>query len=189
MADSTSDEISVTLCDWHGRLVWTSHSAPTLEIGQPLWDAVRDEYTEKVKSAVSRVVATSEFQRCEATTSKGKCYHAWLWPLNSPDLAVCILAICVPPELSLLTARERECLQWLGNGFSAAAIAGRLDLSVSTVHTHLKRAREKLQLTGIESLIGFAAKYCHTSRQGAHESPHADLKEGRASRRPRRRRS
>jgi hypothetical protein len=58
-------------------------------------------------------------------------------------------------------------MQWLGEGHSAATIAARLDVSISTVHTHLKRAREKLRLPGVESLIGFAARYCVADRESA----------------------
>lgn len=44
-------------------------------------------------------------------------------------------------------------------GFDTQQIAARLDVSLSTVHTHLRRAREKLKLPSVEALISFAARY------------------------------
>jgi two-component system nitrate/nitrite response regulator NarL len=64
-------------------------------------------------------------------------------------------------ELSLLTARESECLELLAQGVDSREMARELDVSLSTVHTHLKHAREKLGLPNVESLISFAARYCY----------------------------
>ena len=76
-------------------------------------------------------------------------------------MAACILTKRIPTELRLLTVRESECLELLAQGFDTHEIGKELDVSLSTVHTHLKRAREKLGLSDIESLISFAARYCY----------------------------
>jgi DNA-binding CsgD family transcriptional regulator len=63
--------------------------------------------------------------------------------------------------LNRLTGRECECLELLAQGIDTRDIATQLDVSLSTVHTHLKRAREKLGLPNVESLISFGARYCY----------------------------
>ena len=57
--------------------------------------------------------------------------------------------------------REVECLELLAQGIETREIAERLEVSLSTVHTHMKRAREKLGLPGVEALISFASRYCY----------------------------
>ena len=48
------------------------------------------------------------------------------------------------PEASPLTSRERQVLQWLGNGKSDRDIALILAISPRTVHKHLQRIYDKL---------------------------------------------
>jgi DNA-binding NarL/FixJ family response regulator len=43
-----------------------------------------------------------------------------------------------------LSEREREVLQWLSKGFSYKEIAAKLNISVETVRTHLRKVYEKL---------------------------------------------
>ena len=49
-----------------------------------------------------------------------------------------------PKALAQLTAREREVLVLIANGFSNAEIAGRLSMSVPTAKTHVSRILAKL---------------------------------------------
>jgi DNA-binding NarL/FixJ family response regulator len=58
----------------------------------------------------------------------------------------------------LLSDREREVLQMIGEGNSNKEIAGRLFLSVLTVETHRKRILEKLGLHGTADLILYAVR-------------------------------
>ncbi|HEV3198992.1 MAG TPA: response regulator transcription factor [Bryobacteraceae bacterium] len=58
----------------------------------------------------------------------------------------------------LLTEREREILQRIGEGHSNKEIAGRLCLSVHTVETHRKNILEKLNLHGPADLILYAVR-------------------------------
>jgi DNA-binding CsgD family transcriptional regulator len=82
-----------------------------------------------------------------------------MWPLDDPDIALCILAARIPNELALLTERETACLRCLARGLSTRDICKELDIGLTTVHTHLRRSREKLGLTNGDALIGFAARY------------------------------
>jgi DNA-binding CsgD family transcriptional regulator len=95
----------------------------------------------------------------EAENLSQEHFRLWLWPLNDPDIAVCVLALRIPRELSLLTDRETACLRCLARGLSTRDIAKELNIGLTTVHTHLRRSREKLGLTTGEALVAFAARY------------------------------
>jgi DNA-binding CsgD family transcriptional regulator len=82
-----------------------------------------------------------------------------MWPLLDPERAVCVLAMRIPSELALLTKRKAGCLRYLSQGCSTREIADRLQIGLTTVHTHLRRSREKLGLASGEALIGFAARH------------------------------
>jgi len=58
----------------------------------------------------------------------------------------------------LLTEREREVLQMIGEGNSNKEIAGRLNLSLLTVETHRKRIVDKLGIHGAADLILYAVR-------------------------------
>ena len=48
------------------------------------------------------------------------------------------------PPAPALTARERQCMEFVASGLSDAQIAERLGISWSTAHFHVERARRKL---------------------------------------------
>jgi DNA-binding CsgD family transcriptional regulator len=77
-----------------------------------------------------------------------------------PDAAVCILAVRIPVEMALLTPREQECLKYLSRGLTVNELAGEMDVSASTIHTLMRRARLKLKLKSMEQLVSFAARFC-----------------------------
>jgi DNA-binding NarL/FixJ family response regulator len=58
----------------------------------------------------------------------------------------------------LLTSREREILQLLGEGKASKDIAARLDLSLHTVETHRSNMLEKLNLHSTAELILYAVR-------------------------------
>jgi DNA-binding CsgD family transcriptional regulator len=169
MSGATREATVVVLLDWQGRLVWSSSERPRRNPGGFAGEYVRDEDREMVAAAVQEVVAHRRNQDLQVVGESGDHYRVWLWPLDSPDVAVCALCIHVPDELALLTNREQDCLKLLAHGMSAGAIADKLQIAVSTVHTHFKRAREKLKLPTLEALISFAARYSDTFPQGPHD--------------------
>ena len=63
---------------------------------------------------------------------------------------------------------KRACLRCLAQGKSTRDIAKELDIGLTTVHTHLRRSREKLGLTSAEALIGFAAQILSTCPRRKH---------------------
>jgi DNA-binding CsgD family transcriptional regulator len=151
----------VMLCDWRGRCIWTSEQILPVDIGDPVWKNLTIESQEQTKVCIGRVIAARDVQQLEVVDQQGNQYRGWLWPLDSPEVAVCILGLCVPRNLKQLTDSERACLELLAQGTSTRAIADRLGVSVSTIHTHFRHAREKLGLPSLEALISFAARYCY----------------------------
>ena len=58
-----------------------------------------------------------------------------------------------------LTPREREILEFIGKGLSAAEVAFELERSVKTVEAHKANLREKLGLHSNQRLLQFAARW------------------------------
>jgi len=161
MTAAILDSVFVLLTDWRGHVVWTSATVTEAKIGSFSWVNLTAESQERSKAAHSKVASLREIQALRVENLQGKFFQCWLWPLDSPEIAVCVLGREVPAELSQLSDREVECLELLAQGIETKEIAEKLDVSLSTVHTHLKRSREKLDLPGVEALIAFAARYCY----------------------------
>lgn len=160
MPDRTDVTPIVTICDATGVLIWTSDPQGTDQLGSPVWDYFASQDRELVKDRISRAAFLREPQEIDVDSDQDQRHHVWIWPLMKDNMGVCLTAVRIPDEIRLLTAREIECLQRLGAGRSSSEIAAEFELSLSTVHTHLRRAREKLSLATIEQLIAFAARHC-----------------------------
>lgn len=160
----------VTLCDSRGRMIWTNHPSPEYKPGVPIWDYAVLENRELVKDQIARTLFLNEPQEFEASSDRGERYHVWVWPMNLPELGVAIVGLQMPDDVKLLTVRERECLEMLAEGHSTAEISKAFDVSISTVHTYLKRSREKLRLSSLEQLIAFASRYLPQSPHPPRES-------------------
>ena len=63
-----------------------------------------------------------------------------------------------PPDLPVLTAREREVTQLLAEGKSSKEVASLLNLSTKTVETHRSNIMRKLSLHSIRDLVVYAIK-------------------------------
>jgi DNA-binding NarL/FixJ family response regulator len=61
--------------------------------------------------------------------------------------------------ISVLTDREVEVLQLIGQGRSSREIAGDLNLSVKTVESHRLHMKEKLRLKSAAELLRFAVDW------------------------------
>jgi DNA-binding CsgD family transcriptional regulator len=157
--DATLEDTFVVLCDWHGRIAWRSVGSERLQIGDPVWKNLTAKSKEKVRTAVASVASLRENCMLDVENDRNEVCRVWMWPLTDPEIAICILGIFIPRELVLLTEREKGCLRYLAQGLTTRDIAKELDIGLTTVHTHLRRSREKLGLTTAEALIGFAARY------------------------------
>ena len=157
----TPNHTFVLICDWQGRLVWSSESAIHSRSGDHAWQLIADEDVERAKSVFARTATLRENQTIEVRDRDDQFLRMWLWPHDPPESAICILCLRIPPELTELTSREKECLTLLAQGLSTKLIAAELDIGISTVHTYLKRMRKKLNLPRVEALISFAARFCY----------------------------
>src|SRR5262249_7139566 len=196
-SDMTLEGTYVLLCDWHGKVVWKSSVGDRIAIGEEVWKHGTKKSIERMRTALASVVALREECVIEVESDRGDHFRFWMWPLSEPEIAVCMLALRIPGELALLTDRERACLRCLAQGMSTRDIADELSIGLTTVHTHLRRSREKLGSVSAEALIGLAARYFFESpprgsqerakgsgrsRQGAERRPpHPDPRTSRAS--------
>jgi len=160
MYEGQQQNAHVLICDWEGRLQWTSRQKLYKVLGDLAWNYVVEKDREKYRVAFSRTATLKEHQQIEVDCKYGDRYRAWLWPLQWPKTAVCILVTRIPEEIASLTPRELDCLRELAVGLSAGEIADKLDVSVSTIHTLMRRARKKLHLQSLEELVSFSARYC-----------------------------
>jgi DNA-binding NarL/FixJ family response regulator len=69
-----------------------------------------------------------------------------------------------PEARPVLSDRERQILNFLGQGQASKHIANQLDLSVRTVESHRQSIRRKLNLAGQAELIKYAVE--HADRPG-----------------------
>jgi DNA-binding NarL/FixJ family response regulator len=62
------------------------------------------------------------------------------------------------PIPSVLTAREREIMQLLAEGFGTKAVASRLKISVKTAETHRANLMRKLEIHSMSELVRYAIR-------------------------------
>ena len=82
-------------------------------------------------------------------------------PLNSRIARMVLTAfshLAPKEESEKLTAREREILELLSQGYAKKQVAGELKLSYYTVDTHVKNIYEKLQVHNLAGAINKAAR-------------------------------
>src|SRR5262245_19265621 len=103
--DVTSIDTYVLLCDWHGRIVWKSGTGDRAQIGEEIWKHAANRSKESLSAAVARVVTLRENCSLDIEGERNEHFRLWMWPLNDPDIAVCILARLIPNEIALLTDR------------------------------------------------------------------------------------
>jgi DNA-binding CsgD family transcriptional regulator len=176
MSGGISDGIFVILCDWHGHCIWKSNENLRVKVGEFVWQHLTPESQEKLKPLVANVVALREQCQTEVQADNGHLLQAWLWPLNSPEVAVCVLTMRIPGELARLTERERDCLVLLAQGLETSLIAHQMEISMSMVHTLVRRAREKLGLSTVDALRSFAARFSYPANMPLNEATSTDPK-------------
>lgn len=153
----------VILCDWLGKCSWVSSANYAVVKGEFIWDHLVGESQEELKVMLALAVVYGESRQVEIVAKLGGRFRCQLSSMALSDRAVCMLAFAIPAEISRITLRERGCLELLAQGIQTKRIAIELDVSVSTVQTHLNRSRKKLDLATSEALASYAARYFYPS--------------------------
>ena len=77
--------------------------------------------------------------------------------LSDKDAHTLLNSLIDPPKAPVdLSAREREVLTYLVHGYSLAAIADTLHISIKTVSTYKSRLMQKLGCTTKSELVDYA---------------------------------
>ena len=87
--------------------------------------------------------------------------HAYLSPsITAPVIADCLARSAKDSRspLASLTAREREVLQLIAQGYSTQEIGRQLYVSIKTVATHRKKVMVKLNVGSVAALTKFAMR-------------------------------
>lgn len=151
----------VAICDWNGIVKWRSNNTIKTQVGDQGWSNMIPGDAEAFKNAFARTASLHERHMLEIESLNGLRYRIWMWPVGNPDLAVCTFNLLIPVEIGLLTDRERQFMELLAKGNQLKQIASRLDVSINTVHAHLRNVRTKLGLKAPNEVVSFAARFFH----------------------------
>ena len=156
----------MAICDWNGIVKWLSNHTIKTRVGDLGWSNMIDDDAERFKAAFARAATLHENACLEIASLNGLRYRIWMWSIGNPELAVCTFNLLVPSEIELLTKRERELMQNLATGSTIKQISGVLDVSVNTLHAHIRNIKTKLSLSGSGEVASFAAKFFHHDVNG-----------------------
>jgi DNA-binding CsgD family transcriptional regulator len=151
----------VAICDWTGIVKWLSNHTIKTQVGDLGWINMIPGDAERFKQAFARTATLHERHIVEIASLDGLRYRIWMWSIGNPDLAVCTFNLMIPTEVNLLTDREREFLTFLAQGLAVKEIALKLDVSINTVHAHMRNVKAKLSLGSPNEVIAFAARFFH----------------------------
>lgn len=151
----------VAICDWNGTVKWLSNDTIKTQVGDLGWSNMPPADAERFKEAFARTATLHERHIVEIASLNGLRYRIWMWSIGNPDLAVCTFNLMIPTEVEQLTDRERSFLELLAQGLSMKELACKLDVSINTVHAHMRNVKAKLSLGSPNEVIAFAARFFH----------------------------
>jgi two-component system, NarL family, response regulator NreC len=112
-----------------------------------------------IKAFVLKESAEGELLTALAAVASGRTYFSTkVSGLLATSPAVRMREEGLPDSLDLLTGREREVLQLVGEGKANKEIAALLNVSVTTVETHRANMLQKLDLHSTAELILYAVR-------------------------------
>ncbi len=151
----------VAICDWKGIVKWLSNDSIKTKVGDLGWTNMIPVDAERFKEAFARTATLHERHTIEIESRNGLRYRIWMWPIGNPDLAVCTFNLLIPEQISKLTDRERNFMQLLSQGKSAKQVASEMDVSINTIHAHIRNVKSKLELESTNEVASFAARFFH----------------------------
>jgi DNA-binding CsgD family transcriptional regulator len=161
--------LHVCLLDWECRYTYLSSVAPGFSeedfLGKRPWDLCLPEQVEESKSNFLPVLEDRQTRRWGMLWKPPReglgamFYYSVLKFAGLHDTALVLHTWGFDHNLDRLSPKETDVLDRLGEGCGPGLIAHELGLTTSTVHTHLRRAREKLDLSDLAELTAFAGVY------------------------------
>lgn len=149
----------VAICDWKGVVRWLSNHTIKTQVGDFGWTNMIPEDAERFKEAFSRTATLHERRSLEISSKNGLRYKIWMWSIGNPDLAVCTFNWLIPSEIKALTEREKQLMEEIGKGAALKQIAETLDVSVNTLHAHIRNIKTKLKLGNTTEVVSFASRF------------------------------
>jgi len=155
----------VAICDWNGFVKWLSNHTIKTQVGDLGWSNMVADDAERFRSAFARTATLHERNVLEISSLNGLRYRIWMWSIGNPDLAVCTFNLLIPKEIETLSLRERELLVWLAKGKALKEIATELNVSINTIHSHMRNVKTKLGLDSPNEVVSFAGRFFHEAAE------------------------
>jgi DNA-binding CsgD family transcriptional regulator len=159
------DDVFVAIYDWSGVVRWVSNDLAITKVGELGWADLPPHDCERFKEVFARTSTLHERHIVEIKSKHGLRYRIWMWSIGNPDLAVCSFSLLIPEDIERLTERERSFMELLAQGKSTKQIAMELDVSVNTVHAHIRNVKTKLALSSTKEVASYAARFFHQKNE------------------------
>lgn len=155
------DQVFVAIYDWSGVVRWVNNDIAISKVGDFGWADLSPDDANRFKEVFARTSTLHERHIVEIKSRTGLRYRIWIWSIGNPDLAVCSFSLPIPEDIAKLTERERRFMELLSQGKSTKQIAVELDVSVNTVHAHMRNVKSKLELSSTKEVASYAARFFH----------------------------
>lgn len=149
----------VAICDWNGVVRWLSNHTVKTQVGDLGWSNMIPEDAERFKEAFARTASLREPRVLEIASLNGLRYRIWLWSVGTPELAVCTFNLLIPKAIEQLTDRESELMRNLAPGKALKEVACEMDISINTLHAHVRSIRNKLDLVSTNEVLAYASRF------------------------------
>ncbi len=165
----------ITIMDEECRFTFVSgvsdgtFDSPEELIGKRPWDFVLEEDKIYIRGNITRIyeegVDRHSFlylYRFPDNPERQIFYHHELFWVGDGKSSVVTLVRELACDVRLLSDREHESFVLFGRGHGVKETAREIGVTISTIHSHLKKIRDKLHLDSNEEVTAVAAIYADT---------------------------